>query len=227
MVYRLSRRTFGPVTVSPPEVTQSVRNVCSPSFALHQFVVCVAVWPGCTVTEMPAVDTWLPLKKLTRWVKVTALVLLFRTFWSHLQRYGVVESQPEMLNEGCSVTGFGDAVMLTPPGVGAGAGDGEGDGVGLGLGVGVGVGSGDVGEVLPHATANNRAARQTRRTEYARIGLSDFIAMDSPLLAKNSASSTRSLASKTGADISAGRRRGVSGRKRRPVGSMDEKGPGR
>jgi hypothetical protein len=38
-------------------------------------------------------------------------------------------------------------------------------GVGVGLGVGVGVGSGDVGEVLPHATASNRAARQTSRRE--------------------------------------------------------------
>jgi hypothetical protein len=35
----------------------------------------------------------------------------------------------------------------------------------VGVGVGVGTGSGDVGEVLPHATANNRAARQTRRSE--------------------------------------------------------------
>jgi hypothetical protein len=37
--------------------------------------------------------------------------------------------------------------------------------VGVGDGVGVGVGSGDVGEVLPHATANNRAARQTSSSE--------------------------------------------------------------
>jgi hypothetical protein len=131
----------------------------------------------------------------------------------------VLESQPEMLNEGCSVTGFGVAVMLTPPGVGLGAGVGEGVGVGVGvgLGVGVGVGSGDVGEVLPHATANNRAARQTRRTEHARITLMYFIAMDSPLLAKGSASSTRSLASKTDADPGVAGGGGVSGRKRRPV----------
>ena len=42
---------MGPVTV-PLDMTQSVRNVCTPSFALHQLVVWVAVWPGCTVTEM-------------------------------------------------------------------------------------------------------------------------------------------------------------------------------
>lgn len=43
---------MGPVIVVPPEMTQSVRKVCSPSFALHQFVVCVVDWPGCSVTEM-------------------------------------------------------------------------------------------------------------------------------------------------------------------------------
>ena len=163
-----------------------------------------------------------------RWVKVTALELLFRMLWSHLQRYGVLESQPEMLKEGDSLTGFGDAVMLTPPGVGAGAGvgDGVGVGVGLGVGVGVGVGSGDVGEVLPHATANNRAARQTRNTEYALFTLTDFIAMDSPLLAKTPVHLSASLASKSAADMGAGRTGGVSGGKRLPVGSMDEKGLG-
>lgn len=133
------------------------------------------------------------------------------------------------------MTGFGDTAMLTAPdpgdgvgvGVGVGAGVGVGVGVGVGLGVGVGVGSGDVGEVLPHATANSRAARQTRRREYVRIELTDFIALDSPLLAKTPLSCRGSLASKTGAAIGVGSGGGVSGRKRQPVGSTDEKGPGR
>jgi len=76
--YRFSRRTVGPLIVVPPEMTQSVLNVCSPSLALHQFVVWVVDWPACSVTEMLGELTWLPLKKLTRWLKVTGPESLFR-----------------------------------------------------------------------------------------------------------------------------------------------------
>ena len=59
-------------------MTQSVLNVCSPSLALHQFVVWVVDWPACSVTEILGELTWLPLKKLTRWLKVTGPESLFR-----------------------------------------------------------------------------------------------------------------------------------------------------
>ena len=143
----------------------------------------------------------------------------------------MLESQPAMIAWGDSGTGFGLIVMLTPPGpgdgLGVGFGVGVGVGVGVGLGVGVGVGSGDVGEVLPHATAKNRAARQTRKIEYARLRLIDFIAMDSPLLAKTPLHSSGSLASKRDAVIGADGRRGVFGQKQRPLRFMDEKAAGR
>jgi len=145
----------------------------------------------------------------------------------------VLESHPAMTACAVSGTGLGLIVMLTPPGpgdglgVGVGVGAGVGVGVGLGVGVGVGVGSGDVGEVLPHATANNRAARQTRKIEYARLKLIDFIAMDSPLLAKAPLHSSGSLASKRDAEIGADGSRGVFGQKQRPFRCMDEKGAGR
>ncbi|HVG53311.1 MAG TPA: hypothetical protein VM846_02745 [Vicinamibacterales bacterium] len=51
------------------------------------------------------------------------------------------------------------------PGDGDGLGDGVGPGDGDGVGPGDGDGSGEVGEVLPHATANNRTARQTSKRE--------------------------------------------------------------
>jgi hypothetical protein len=143
------------------------------STPLHQFVVCVCFSPGDSVSVNVGALTCVPSKKLMRWVNVTEPEPVFSSTWSHLQRYGVLESQPAMTAAGVSGTGFGVIVILTADGDGAGAGDGDGAGagpgdgagVGVGLGDGVGPGSGDVGEVLPHATANNRAARQTSRSE--------------------------------------------------------------
>jgi hypothetical protein len=60
--YRFSKRTVDPLIVEPPEMTQSVRKVCSPSVALHQFVVYVVFWPGDNVNEMFGELTRLPLK---------------------------------------------------------------------------------------------------------------------------------------------------------------------
>lgn len=201
------------------------------STPLHHCVVCVCFSPGDSVSVNVGALTCVPSKKLMRWVNVTEPEPVFSRTWSHLQRYGVLESQPAMMAAGVSGTGFGVIVILTPAGVGAGAGAGvgvgAGCGVGVGLGNGVGSGSGDVGEVLPQATANNKAARQTRKSEYARTAVTDFIVMDSPVIGKNSTYPIGSMASKSGAVVAGGIGRGVSGRKRWPVGFIDENEVGR